>query len=91
MSIIRKGSFDLVGHFKKYRKLQELKKKKGYPALSYSDFVFLKQAKDDISKLARIAVTIALSPELFLYSCVLMPLANSSPWAWQTFPCLIEL
>lgn len=67
--------------------LRKLQKKNGITSLSFTEFKFLEQAKDDLSKCVRLLVTVPLSPEFFMYSNIVFPLFSShNPWAWKSLP-----
>eukprot|EP01036_Dinobryon_divergens_P037665 gene37665-49323_t len=73
--------------FKQSQRLEDVKKKNGSAALSFSDYQFLKRASSDKWKFLRMLATLPISPELFFYSYVVFPMISAgNPWAWQSLP-----
>jgi len=87
VQIICRGSSAIFSDMKKAANIKKLKKLKGLPALSFTQYQFLQQTKGDITKCFRLLITIPLSPEFFFYSYIVFPLFSSSnPWAWRSLP-----
>lgn len=90
MKILGVGTSGLLTAYKKAQKLEQIRKKNGSTALSYSEFQFLKKATSDKWKIVRVLLTAPLSPELCFYSYIVFPVISAgNPWAWQALPCKI--
>lgn len=81
------GTKTLWPNFIKLQKLKKIRKTNGDEAITFAQFKFLEQTKDDLSKIFRLAITFPISPEFFFYSYIAFPLISSgNPWAWQSLP-----
>lgn len=83
------GFKNLLKNFKQSKAIKKKKKAdNGIASLSYQEYRLLESFNEDMGKLLRIAITIPLSLELFLYSYVLFPVIsfNKNPWSWKSFP-----
>jgi hypothetical protein len=84
---ILNGAKSIPGDFMEAERLKKLKKVRGLKALSFSEFKFLDQTKQDFGKLIRLAITFPFSPEFFFYSYIVFPMmAPTNPWAWNSWP-----
>jgi hypothetical protein len=82
-----KGTQKLVTNFQEAERIKKFKKKHGEKLLTFSQYKFLEQSKDDFSKLFRLGITLPISPSLFFYSYIVFPMISfSNPWAWQALP-----
>ncbi len=81
------GTKTLWPNFIKLQKLKKIRKIDGDEAITFAQFKFLEQTKEDLSKIFRLAITFPISPEFFFYSYIAFPLISSgNPWAWQSLP-----
>jgi hypothetical protein len=88
IKILGRGITGFIAAFPEAQRLEEIRKKGGDNALSFSDYQFLKRAGSDKWKFLRMLVTIPISPELFFYSYVVFPMISAgNPWAWQSLLC----
>eukprot|EP01038_Epipyxis_sp_PR26KG_P014915 gene14915-20064_t len=82
------GFRGIITNYLKAEKLKSIRKIEGEEALTFGEFKFLEQSKEDIGKIFRLAITIPFSPEFFFYSYLVMPIMSfpSNPWAWSAMP-----
>jgi len=81
------GTKGLWPNFIQFQKIKKFRKINGDKAITFTQFKFLEQTKEDLSKLFRLAITFPISPEFFFYSYIAFPLISSgNPWAWQSLP-----
>lgn len=86
-ALLELGLKHTILNFKKAQKLKKLRKRKGDTALSFTDFKFLEESKEDMSKSFRLLVTFPFSPEFFFYSYIVFPMMSvDNPWAWKAMP-----
>lgn len=89
-----KGGKELFTSFMGIQALKKKRKRDGLQSLTYDEYKMLQTHDDDLSKVFRMAITIPISPELFLYSYVIIPLisftTNYTPWIFKTFPSTFE-
>lgn len=89
--VLVRGSKGLLTEIRKTIELKRLQKKNGIHSISFTDFKFLEQARNDLSKCVRLMVTIPLSPEYFFYSNLVFPLFSShNPWVWKALPSTFD-
>ena len=84
---LQEGTKVLYSNYMLSRTLKQKIKDSGVESLTYEEFKFLENTKDDLSKLFRVAITLPFSPEFFFYSYLVFPcFAPNNPWAWAALP-----
>jgi hypothetical protein len=87
LDLLGRGSTGLASNLQKSISLWKLQKEKGLTSLTFADYQFREQAKADLQKTLKLAVTASLSPQYFFYSYLVFPLLTSNnPWAWRSLP-----
>ena len=78
----------IPSNLQRQQQLKALRKQKGEEAITYSEFMFLQEAAEDVAKIVRAGLFCAVSPEYFFYSYLVIPMMSSAsnPWAWRTLP-----
>jgi hypothetical protein len=82
------GVSSIPSNFQKEQRLKKKRREQGDAALSYAEFKFLENVKDDLGKIFRAGLFCAASPEYFFYTYLVIPImsSGSNPWAWRTLP-----
>ena len=81
----KNGLSMLPTQFTTSQKLKKKRKEEGGAALTYSEYMYIEQARDDFMKCIRLALTASISPEFFFYSNLIIPaISSGNPWVRES-------
>lgn len=90
MDIYKNGVVGLLRSIKEANRLRKVVNEGGRTALSFSEFQFLEQSKQDLHKAVRLLLMLPLSPHYFILSYVISPLVSKNPWIWTSLPSTFD-